>query len=253
MRWSSSASLIQVHPYDDARIIAGQGTVALEMLEDEPDLDCLVIPIGGGGLISGNAIAAKAIKPDIEIFGVEAALYPAMWNALRGESKPTGGPTLAEGIAVKIGRRADRADREIARVRNLSGRGAASRAGGQRLSDIAENHGGGRRRGRPCGDARKSRALCAAARRPACSRGGNIDPRILASIMVRELERDDQIVSFRLTIAGPAGRARTDRDTARGTRRQHPRSRSQAAVSGCAGQGHTPRRHGRDARQRACR
>ncbi|MBZ0149046.1 MAG: pyridoxal-phosphate dependent enzyme, partial [Pseudorhodoplanes sp.] len=94
-------SLIQVHPYDDARIIAGQGTVALEMLEDEPDLDSLVIPIGGGGLISGNAIAAKAINPDIEIFGVEAALYPSMWNAVRGDNKPAGGPTLAEGIAVK--------------------------------------------------------------------------------------------------------------------------------------------------------
>ena len=69
-------NFIQVHPYDDARIIAGQGTIALEMLEDVPDLDSLVIPIGGGGLISGNAIAAKAINPAIEIFGVEAALYP---------------------------------------------------------------------------------------------------------------------------------------------------------------------------------
>ena len=83
--------LIQVHPYDDPRIIAGQGTIALEMLEDEPDLDSLVIPIGGGGLISGNAIAAKAIKPDIEIVGVEAALYPSMWNALHGDDKPIGG------------------------------------------------------------------------------------------------------------------------------------------------------------------
>ncbi|MDQ2955319.1 MAG: pyridoxal-phosphate dependent enzyme, partial [Pseudomonadota bacterium] len=92
---------ILVHPYDDPRIIAGQGTIALEMLEDAPELDCLVIPIGGGGLIAGNAIAAKAQKPGIDIVGVEAALYPSMWNALRGENRPIGGATLAEGIAVK--------------------------------------------------------------------------------------------------------------------------------------------------------
>ncbi len=78
--------LTLVHPYDDARIIAGQGTIALEMLEDVPDLDVLVIPIGGGGLIAGNAIAARAKNPRIEIVGAEAALYPSMWNALNGEN-----------------------------------------------------------------------------------------------------------------------------------------------------------------------
>ena len=93
--------LTLVHPYDDPDIIAGQGTIALEMLEDVPDLDVLVIPIGGGGLISGNAVAAKGRKPAIEIVGAEAALYPSVWNALHGESRPIGGPTLAEGIAVK--------------------------------------------------------------------------------------------------------------------------------------------------------
>ena len=93
--------LTLVHPYDDARIIAGQGTIALEMLEAVPDLDVLVIPIGGGGLISGNAIAARAVRPDIEIVGAEAALYPSVWNALTGEQRPIGGATLAEGIAVK--------------------------------------------------------------------------------------------------------------------------------------------------------
>src|SRR5262249_40669406 len=69
-----------VHPYDDEHIIAGQGTIALEMLEDVPDLDILVVPIGGGGLIAGNAIAARAVKPAIEVIGVEAALYPSMYN-----------------------------------------------------------------------------------------------------------------------------------------------------------------------------
>src|SRR6476659_5396046 len=93
--------LVLVHPYDDARIIAGQGTIALEMLEDVPDLDVLVVPIGGGALIAGNAIAARAAKPGIEIIGVECALYPSMRNALKRENRPMGGPTLAEGIAVK--------------------------------------------------------------------------------------------------------------------------------------------------------
>ncbi|MBX9927179.1 MAG: pyridoxal-phosphate dependent enzyme, partial [Hyphomicrobiaceae bacterium] len=90
-----------VHPYDDAAVIAGQGTIGLEMLDARPDLDTLVVPIGGGGLISGIATAAKAVKPSIEIVGVEAALYPSMSNCVRGESRPVGGDTLAEGIAVK--------------------------------------------------------------------------------------------------------------------------------------------------------
>jgi len=88
-----------VHPYDDPLVIAGQGTIALEMLEQAPELDTLVIPIGGGGLIAGNAIAARGIKPSIEIVGVECALYPAMRNALKGENRAVGGATLAEGIA----------------------------------------------------------------------------------------------------------------------------------------------------------
>jgi len=84
-----------VHPYDDPAIIAGQGTIALEMLEEVADLDMLVIPIGGGGLIAGNAIAARGVRPAIEIVGVEAALYPSMRNAITGANDPIGGPTLA--------------------------------------------------------------------------------------------------------------------------------------------------------------
>ncbi len=93
--------LVLVHPYDDPAIIAGQGTIALEMLDEVPDLDMLVIPIGGGGLIAGNAIAARSTRNDIEILGVEATLYPSMRNAITGANDPIGGPTLAEGIAVK--------------------------------------------------------------------------------------------------------------------------------------------------------
>lgn len=197
-------NFIQVHPYDDARIIAGQGTIALEMLEDVPDLDSLVIPVGGGGLISGNAIAAKAINPAIEIFGVEAALYLAMWNAVRGEAKSAGGPTLAEGIAVKSVSgltvpivRAHVSEIFLVEEPHLEQavnayltlqKTMAEGAGAAGLAAILANP--ERFRGRRTG---------------LVLSGGNIDPRILASIMVRELERDSRIVSFRLTLPDRPG------------------------------------------------
>ena len=90
-----------VHPYDDEKIIAGQGTVALEMLAAHPDLDMLVVPVGGGGLISGVAIAAKGVRPEIRIIGVEAARFPSMLQALQGLPIECGASTIAEGIAVK--------------------------------------------------------------------------------------------------------------------------------------------------------
>ena len=89
-----------VHPYDDADIIAGQGTVALEMLQDVPDLDTLIIAIGGGGLISGMATVAKALKPSMEVVGVQTVRFPAMFNAIQGTQHPQGTSTIAEGIAV---------------------------------------------------------------------------------------------------------------------------------------------------------
>lgn len=89
-----------VHPYDDEAIVAGQGTVALEMLEEVPDLDTLVVAIGGGGLISGMATAAKALKPGIEVVGVQTVRFPAMFNAIKGAQHPQGTSSIAEGIAV---------------------------------------------------------------------------------------------------------------------------------------------------------
>ncbi|AYD63380.1 threonine ammonia-lyase [Achromobacter sp. LC458] len=98
---AQARGLIMIHPYDDEAVISGQGTVALEMLEDQPRLDMMVIAIGGGGLISGVATAAKALKPDIEIVGVQTERFPSMYAAVKGVDMPQGQYTIAEGIAVK--------------------------------------------------------------------------------------------------------------------------------------------------------
>src|SRR5256885_3463597 len=193
-----------VHPYDDPKVIAGQGTIALEMLEDAPDLGLIVFPVGGGGLIAGNALAARAVKPSIEIVGAEAALYPSFWNALRGEARPLGGATLAEGIAVKnVGALTLPIVRELVSEIVLVDEEHLERAVNAYLTlqkTMAEGAGAAglaamlvkpeRFAGRNVG-----LILC----------GGNIDPRILASVMVRELEREDRIVSFRLTIPDRPG------------------------------------------------
>jgi threonine dehydratase len=201
---AEAGNLVWVHPYDDPRIIAGQGTIALEMLEEVPSLDVLIIPVGGGGLIAGCAIAARAKKSSIEIVGVECELYPSMWNALYGGNKPCGGATLAEGIAVKnVGRLTLPIIRQCVHDIILVGEPLIERAVNAFLTmqkAMAEGAGAAglaamlaapeRFRGRKVG-----LILC----------GGNIDPRILASIMVRELERDDRIVAFRLTIPDRPG------------------------------------------------
>lgn len=195
---AAEEKLAFVHPYDDARVMSGQGTIALEMLEDAPDLDQIVVPIGGGGLISGIAVAAKALKPSVEIIGVEAALYPSFQNAIRHEDRPIGGATLAEGIAVKaVGQLPlpivkdlvsdiilveepliERAVNAYATLQRTMAEGAGAAGLAAMLSQPD------RFRGKRVG-----LVLC----------GGNIDARILASVMVRELERDERITSFRIT------------------------------------------------------
>jgi threonine dehydratase len=201
---AAARELVWVHPYDDFDVMAGQGTIALEMLEDALDLDMLVVPIGGGGLIAGSAVAAKQARPGVDVIGVEAALYPSMWNAVKRGNKPIGGPTLAEGIAVKnVGRltlpivralvsdivlvdetHLERAVNAFLCLQKVIAEGAGAAALAAMLAEPD------RFRGRRVG-----LILC----------GGNIDPRILATIMVRELEREDRIVSFRLTIADRPG------------------------------------------------
>ena len=201
---AAAHDLVRVHPYDDPQIIAGQGTVAFEMLEEEPGLDVLVVPIGGGGLIAGCAIAARAKNPSIEIVGVECALYPSTWNAIHKENRPCGGATLAEGIAVKnVGKLTLPVVRDYVSDIILVDEPAIERAVNAFLTlqkAMAEGAGAAglaamlaepeRFRGRKVG---------------LILSGGNIDPRILASIMVRELERADRIVSFRLTIPDRPG------------------------------------------------
>jgi threonine dehydratase len=196
--------LLFVHPYDDPHVIAGQGTVGAELLEDQPDLDCAVFPIGGGGLIAGCAIAMKKMKPEVEIFGVECARYPSMRAAIRGEEAVCGGQTLAEGIAVKgagalalpIVKRLvsdiiladeDQIERAVAAFMSLQ-KTMAEGAGAAGLAALlAEPE---RFRGRKVG---------------IVLTGGNIDVRVLASIMVRGLEREDKIISLRLVVDDQPG------------------------------------------------
>ncbi len=185
-----------VHPYDDDKIIAGQGTVAIEMLEAEPELEGLVIPIGGGGLMSGCAIAARHLSPDIEILGVEVKQYPSMYHAVRGRTGKCGGATLAEGIAVKnVSERTISICKQFTDDIRLVAEMDVERAIAAYLSEqktVAEGAGAcglaavladpGHFRGRRIG-----LVLC----------GGNIDLRILASVIYRELERDQRIVNLR--------------------------------------------------------
>jgi threonine dehydratase len=189
--------LVFIHPFDDYDVMAGQGTIALEMLEDAPDLEVLPVPIGGGGLISGVATAAKAIKPDIHIIGVEPAMYPSFTGRMRGLNTGAGGQTIAEGIAVKeVGKLTYAAarpliddvllieepffERAVALYCNVEktvteGAGAASLAA---LLAYPE-----RFRGKKCG---------------LIITGGNIDPRLLASVLTRELVRAQRLVSLRI-------------------------------------------------------
>ncbi|GEM73312.1 threonine ammonia-lyase [Sphingomonas aquatilis NBRC 16722] len=193
-----------VHPFDDPRVIAGQGTVAVEMLEDVPSLDTLLIPIGGGGLISGNSVVARAADHPIEVIGVQAELFPSMYNRIRGTALPCAGDTLAEGIAVKepggitsrmVAELVD--DIVLVGERNLEeavslllqiektvveGAGAAGLAA---LMAYPE-----RFKGRTVGI-----VLC----------GGNIDTRLLANVLLRDLARSGRLARLRVRLQDQPG------------------------------------------------
>ncbi len=201
---AAEEGLVFVHPYDDPAVMAGQGTIALEMLADMPDLDTLIVPIGGGGLFSGIAVAAKALKPGIDVVGVEALLYPSFHNAITGSDLPIGGPTLAEGIAVKtVGTMTLPIVRALASEIILVEEAAIERAVNAYATQqrtMAEGAGAAGLAAmftRPdrFGGRKVGLVLC----------GGNIDARLLASVMVRELERAERIVSFRITTSDRPG------------------------------------------------
>jgi threonine dehydratase len=196
--------LVFVHPYDDADVVAGQGTVGLEMLEDRPDLDCLVVPIGGGGLIAGIATAARALRPAIEVYGVESKSWAAMHQRLNGQTVSVGGDTIAEGLAVR-----DVGELPLAIVREkvrevllveeetieqavvalleiektvVEGAGAAG------LAAVLEYP--QRFRGRRVGI-------------PLC--GGNIDSRVLSAVLMRGLVRDGRLVRLLVMMTDISG------------------------------------------------
>ena len=193
-----------IHPFDDARIIAGQGTVALEMLADAPAIDTLVIPIGGGGLISGMATVARAANHAIEMIGVEAELFPSMYNRIKGTSLPIGGDTLAEGIAVRdpgtvtaqivealvddILLVSERALEESLSLLLQIEKTVVEGAGAAGLAALLSNP--DRFRGRTIGI-----VLC----------GGNIDTRLLANVLLRDLARSGRLARLRIRLQDRPG------------------------------------------------
>lgn len=193
-----------VHPYDDPLIIAGQGTVALELLADAPEVDTLVVPIGGGGLISGIAIAAKALKPGIEIYGVETALYPSMYDAIKQADLPCSGQTIAEGIAVKqpgeitrriVGEqvkdvllvREDEIEKAVATLLEIE-KTVVEGAGAAAFAAIVANP-----------DLFKGKKV------GVVISGGNIDMRLLSNVILRELMREGHILQLVVEIEDRPG------------------------------------------------
>lgn len=203
-RKAEEESLTFIHPFDDPAVIAGQGTLGLEMIEQQPDLDVVVVPIGGGGLMSGVATAVKGLKPDIEIVGAQAEGYASVKAAIDGYTEEPGGPTLAEGIAVK-----EPAEENIEIIRMLVDRIEVAReheieeaifdllsdeklvaegAAGAGLAVIKNNldHFKGRK---------TALVLC----------GGNIDSRLLSTLILRGLVRDGRITRLRFEIDDTPG------------------------------------------------
>ncbi|MEO0878484.1 MAG: threonine ammonia-lyase [Pseudomonadota bacterium] len=204
MRLRDERDLVFVHPFDDPDVIAGQGTLALEMIEDGPVFDALIAPIGGGGLIAGMALAARDASPQTRLLGVQAALFPSMANALDGGARPIGGNTLAEGIAVKQAgaltsqivrdavddiilieeRPLERALSLLMNEQKLLVEGAGAAGLAAVMADPE------RFRGRTLG-----LVLC----------GGNIDARLLSMILMRDLARAGRLARLRVSLLDMPG------------------------------------------------
>jgi threonine dehydratase len=193
-----------VHPFDDPHVAAGQGTVALEMLEDVPDLDVLAIPVGGGGLAAGMGTIAKAMRPDIKLIGVEAELYHSMFNLLKRQERAVGGDTLAEGIAVYepgkftsavlAGLLDDfvlvdehRIERAVALLLQIE-KTVAEGAGAAGLAAVLAYP-----------------ELFAGKKVGIVISGGNIDTRLLANVLLRDLARSGRLARLRLVLQDRPG------------------------------------------------
>ena len=193
-----------VHPFDDPRTIAGQGTVAAEMLADAPDIDTLIVPIGGGGLISGMATVARAAANPVSVIGVQAELYPSMYNRINGTDMPCAGDTLAEGIAVKVpgGITAQVVEALVDDIVLVSERSleesvslllqiektVVEGAGAAGLAALMSHP--DRFRGKTVGI-----VLC----------GGNIDTRLLANVLLRDLARSGRLARLRIRLQDQPG------------------------------------------------
>lgn len=201
---AAKEGLAFVHPYDDERIVAGQGTIGLELLEDLPSLEAVVVPIGGGGIMSGIALAVKALKPEIELYGVEVDRFPSMYQALRGLPATSGGTTLADGIAVKNpGKVTLPIIRELVQEVLIVDEPAveiAICALAEQQKLVAEGAG-----------AAGVAAILAHPQRFAGRRvaailcGGNIDVRLLSAVLARGLARDGRLVRLRVEIVDKPG------------------------------------------------
>nr|WP_255575204.1 threonine ammonia-lyase [Caldovatus aquaticus] len=193
-----------VHPYDDPAVIAGQGTLALEMLEDAPEIETLAIPVGGGGLVAGCAAAAAELRPDVTVLGVEVEGYPAMAQRLAGRPVQVGGPTIAEGIAVR-----DVGELPLAMLRRLGTEVLVvpERAVEQAIAMLVEE-------AKVVAEGAGAAGLAAVLAHPerfagkavgvaVC--GGNIDSRILANVLLRNLLRDGRLLRLHLDIPDRPG------------------------------------------------
>jgi threonine dehydratase len=196
--------LVFIHPYDDPGVMAGQGTMVLEMMEDQPAIDALVLPVGGGGLLAGCAAAAAELRPGMPVFGVEVEGYPAMAQRLAGLPVAVGGPTICEGIAVR-----DVGEQPFALLQKLGIEvlTVPERAVEQAIGLLAEG-------AKVVAEGAGATGLAAILAHPAkfagrnvgttvC--GGNIDPRILANVLLRNLLRDGRILRLHLDIPDRPG------------------------------------------------
>ncbi len=196
--------LVFVHPYDDPAVMAGQGTLALELLADAPDLDVLVVPVGGGGMIAGCAVAAAGVKPGIEIVGVEVESYASLQQILAGQAVATGGPTIAEGIAVQtIGAqclpviRAHVSEVLVVPERVVEDAIALLAEGAKQVAEGAGAAGVAALLAHPARFAGRRVGI------PVC--GGNIDGRILANVLLRGLLRDGRLLRLNMDIPDRPG------------------------------------------------